>query len=129
MRILLDTHALLWLVMEPDRLSRPVHREIVAPDAEVMASHVSPWEMAIKRGRGRLDVLDRPAQEWFEHYVPLSGLRPLPIRPAHLGGVEHLPDHHRDPFDRLLVAQARSEGLTLVTADEQLSRYDVDRLW
>lgn len=129
MNLLLDTHAFIWLVLDPDRLSSPARQQILAPDAEVMASHVSLWEMAIKRGRGRLDALDRPAQEWFEHYVPLSGLRPLPIRLAHLGAVEHLPDHHRDPFDRLLVAQARCEGLTIVTADDQLSRYDVEHLW
>ena len=127
--LLLDTHALLWLVLEPSRLSDRARSEITSPDAVVRASHVSLWELAIKRASGRLDVLDRPALEWFEHYTKASGVRTMTIQPAHLGAVEHLPDHHRDPFDRLLVAQARHDGLTIVTAEELVMAHDVECVW
>lgn len=129
MNLLLDTHALLWLVLEPGRLSSGARHAVTAPGAAVLASHVSLWELASTRGRGRLDVLDRPARRWFEHYVGASGLRELPIRADHLGGVEQLPDLHRDPFDRLLVAQAMAEGLAIVTADPQVAAYEVPRIW
>lgn len=129
MKLLLDTHVLLWLVLQPDRLSEAARSALAAPGAVGHASHVSLWELAIKRGRGHLEMRDRPALEWFEHYVSMSRLRQLPVRPLHLGAVEHLPDLHRDPFDRLLVAQARIEGLSIVSADDQLAAYDIDRVW
>ena len=93
------------------------------------ASHVSLWEMAIKQRLGKLGELDRPALEWFGHYVAKSGLRELSIAARHLGAVESLPAKHNDPFDRLLVAQARQEGLSIVTLDELVSQYDVDVVW
>jgi len=100
-----------------------------ARDATVFASHVSLWEMAIKRGLGKLDGIDRPALDWFETYVPASGLRQLPIDARHLGSVESLPPLHGDPFDRLLVAQAQQIAGTIVTRDDLVSQYDVNSLW
>ena len=125
MRLLLDTHALIWLVMAPDRLDAEARAAITADGAEVHASHVSLWEMAIKRRLGKLDVLDRPAGEWFREYVPRSNLRQLAIAADHLGEVESLPVLHGDPFDRLIVAQAATEGLTVVTHDPLVAQYDI----
>ena len=79
MRLLLDTHALIWVVQSPQQLGDDARAALIADDAEVYASHVSLWEMAIKRGVGRLEQLERKAGDWFEHFVPRSGLRPLPI--------------------------------------------------
>jgi PIN domain nuclease of toxin-antitoxin system len=129
MRLLLDTHALIWAVQSPERLGAHARAALVADGAEVYASHVSLWEMAIKRSIGRLDQLDRKAVDWFDHFVPRSGLRQLPIAPNHLGAVEDLPRLHHDPFDRLLVTQARREGMTIVTLDSHVRQYDVDVIW
>lgn len=129
MRLMLDTHSLIWLVLAPDRLSKKVRKAIIAPDAVVFASHVSLWEMAIKRRQGRLAELDRPALAWFEHYVAASQLRTMPMLPAHLGATEGLPLIHGDPFDRLLIAQTTIERCRLVTADERINGYDVPVLW
>jgi len=129
MRLLLDTHALIWAVQSPERLGRDARAALTASDAEVYASHVSLWEMAIKRGTGKLDQLDRKAADWFEHFVPRSGLRQLPIAAGHLGAVEDLPRLHNDPFDRLLVAQAHQGGMTMVTLDSHVSQYDIEVIW
>jgi PIN domain nuclease of toxin-antitoxin system len=128
-RLLLDTHALIWAVQAPDRLGDDSRAELIADGAEVFASHVSLWEMAIKRRIGKLDALDLPALEWFDAYVPRSGMRPLPITAGHLGAVEYLPALHNDPFDRLLVAQARLNGLTIVTRDALVAQYDIAVIW
>jgi PIN domain nuclease of toxin-antitoxin system len=128
-RLLLDTHALIWLVLTPDRLSKKVRKALTAPNVEVFASHVSLWEMAIKRRQGKLTELDRPALPWFEHYVSASHVRTMSILPAHLGATESLPLVHGDPFDRLLIAQATVEHLSLVTADTLMNGYDIATLW
>ena len=129
MRLLLDTHALIWAVAAPERLGTDARRAITAEGAEVFASHVSLWEMAIKRRLGKLSELDGSAIDWFETFVPKSQMRPLPIAANHLGAVELLPMSHHDPFDRLLVAQARHERLTIVTRDELIALYDVEVIW
>jgi len=129
MKLLLDTHALIWAVHSPERLGTQARAMLVSDDAEVYASHVSLWEMAIQRSIGKLDQLDRRAADWFEHFVPRSGLRPLPIAAAHLGAVEDLTRLHDDPFDRLLITQARQEGMAMVTLDSQVSQYDIDVIW
>lgn len=129
MRLLLDTRTLIWAVVAPERLSATATSAIIAADAEVYASHASLWELAIKRGQGRLDVIDRPALAWFREFVARSHLLSLSITADHLGGVEHLPPLHRDPFDRLLVAQALDEGLRIVTCDAAIEQYDVECLW
>ena len=129
MRVLLDTHALIWAVAAPDRLGEAARAALVADGAEAYASHVSLWEMAIKRRVGRLPDLDRSAIDWFENYVPKSRFLQLPIAAAHIGAVEFLPTRHNDPFDRLLVAQARHEGLAIITRDELVAQYDVGVIW
>lgn len=129
MRLLLDTHALIWAVQSPEKLSDRARCALTSTDAEVYASHVSLWEMAIKRSLGKLDQLDRPAADWFDHFVSLSGLRQLPLAASHLGAVESLPRLHHDPFDRLLVSQARQAALAIVTLDRYVAQYDVEVVW
>ncbi|WP_376087366.1 type II toxin-antitoxin system VapC family toxin [Roseomonas sp. CCTCC AB2023176] len=121
MRLLLDTHVLIWAVTEPDRLPPRVAKAVAAPRNAVYVSAASAWEIAIKRAAGRLifpideidEILDRAAME------------PLPVSIAHGVAAGALPRHHGDPFDRLLVAQAQIEDLVLVSTDETMGRYDV----
>ena len=129
MKLLLDTHALIWAVQSPERLGENARAALTAEGAEVYASLVSLWEMAIKRSIGKLDQLDRKAAAWFDHFVPRSGLRQLPIAASHLGAVEDLPRLHNDPFDRLLVTQAHQGGMAMVTLDSRVSQYDIDVIW
>ena len=122
MRALLDTHVFLWLQTEPDRVGEAL---AVLSDlrTELLVSAASGWEIAIKHGLGKLPLPEPPAR-----YVParITAIRatPLPIELADALGVGELPGHHRDPFDRLLVAQAQRHELTLVTAGPALAAYD-----
>ena len=123
MRLLLDTHTLLWTLVAPDRLSKNAAQAITAEESEVFVSIVSPWEMAIAKARGRMDPPNNlEAQFETRRFV----LLPVSLRHTHV--VETLPHHHRDPFDRMLVAQAQVEGLTIVTVDRLLRRYPVSLL-
>ena len=126
MRLLLDTHVFLWLNATPERLGTALV-EIEDSRHRLLVSAASSWEIAIKHARGRLPLPDPP-----ERYVPelirRIGAQALSIEHAHALGVTSLPPLHRDPFDRLLVAQARSIDATLVTADERLGPYPVRTL-
>lgn len=120
MGLLLDTHVLLWVLTDDPRLSRPARNAIADGRSRLVVSAVSAWEMTIKAGRGRLRMPpDLPAQ--------LIALRAdaLDVSISHALAVAELPPHHADPFDRLLVAQARTERLTLVTSDPLVQQYDV----
>ncbi|WP_176049519.1 type II toxin-antitoxin system VapC family toxin [Burkholderia sp. BCC1644] len=120
MRLLLDTHIFLWIVTNDPKLSARARRLISAAD-ERFVSSASIWEAAIKAGLGKLDIdLGKLIRA-----IGASGIRELPVRAVHGAAVRDLPHHHRDPFDRLLVAQARHEPLQLVTADAHLARYDL----
>jgi PIN domain nuclease of toxin-antitoxin system len=118
MRLLLDTHIYLWWLQDSPRLSRNAREGIIAAE-EVYISSASIWEAAIKAGIGKLhaDIDELAAQ------ITTSGFRELPIRAAHAAAVRRLPDLHRDPFDRMLVAQAMCEPLRLMTADDSLRGY------
>lgn len=120
-RLLLDTHLLLWWLNDDPRLPQPVVERIQAPDAEVFVSQASLWEMAIKVSIGRLQV----DLAELERQLPLQGFRWLQINNAHVLAVAELESDgaHRDPFDRLLVCQSRSEPMLLMTVDSQLRRY------
>ncbi len=120
MRLLLDTHALIWALEEPERLSARARTAISAEDAEVFVSVVSPWEMAIAKSRGRLQVPDDLESQLAQKRFDL-----LPVLLRHAAAVASMPHHHRDPFDRMLVAQAQVDGLTIVTADRKLRDYPV----
>ena len=124
MRLLLDTQAWLWMAAAPDRLSPRARAIVEDEDNELLLSSASVWEIAIKHGLGKLQLPERP-----ERYVPsrMVTLRTtaLPIDHAHALGISTLPPHHRDPFDRLLIAQARLERVPLLTADPIFNQYDV----
>ena len=125
-RVLLDTQALLWWFADDDALSRKARRLIAKPDTDVLVSAASGWEMAIKQKSGKLEArafLDRLPQELAE-----EGFLELPISLDHALRAGSLVEHHKDPFDRMLVAQARVEGLTLVTRDRRLALYGVATL-
>ncbi len=127
MDLLLDTHALLWALLEPSRLRPEVAAEIAAPHNRVSVSAASLWEIAIKQSVGKLELPDQ-AELWLPMACRQVGIGMLPISPEAALAVRKLPWHHRDPFDRLLVAQA-SLGFTLVTHDEALRAYGVPILW
>lgn len=124
MRLLLDTHVLIWAASDPDRLSEPASTAMADPHNDVFVSSVSGWEVAIKVSRGRLRFPDVDRSM-------LAALRfaELPVTLAHTAEVTSLAWHHRDPFDRMLVAQARAEGLRIVSRDGALGDYDVQLLW
>jgi PIN domain nuclease of toxin-antitoxin system len=118
MRLLLDTHVFLWAVSDSARLSAAARREIVAAE-RTFVSAASIWEVAIKARLGKIDADVDAAAAAIEQ----SGFFELPVRAAHAVAVARLPLHHADPFDRLLVAQALTEPLRLLTADAALGRY------
>lgn len=119
LRLLLDTHVLLWWLADDPALSRAA-AQVIASEPLVFVSAASAWEIAIKRALGKLEAPDD-----LEAAVDASGFVELPIRFDHAVLAGALPRHHDDPFDRMLVAQARCESLTLVTADPRLARYRV----
>ena len=124
MRLLLDTHVALWAVADDPRLS-PAARVLIAdPGNEVFVSAASVWEIAIKHGlaRGRADDMPISGRDALLHFTA-AGYALLPISPAHAAAVEELPRLHEDPFDRLLVAQARTEPLRLLTRDAKVLAY------
>jgi PIN domain nuclease of toxin-antitoxin system len=127
-RLLLDTHVFLWSALEPHRIAAEPRAAIEARDNDVFVSVVSALEIAIKQSLGKLD-LAKPAERWVPEVVRRSGLEVLPLDLASALGLRGLPWHHRDPFDRLLVAQALQAGLTVVTHDPAFGRYGVSVLW
>ena len=128
MRLLLDTHAFLWWIFDDPRLS-PTARDLIAdPAAEILFSAVSAWEVAIKARTGRLD-LPADIAAFVQDQVRRNRFTVLPITLHHALRVHALPDHHRDPFDRLLVAQAQVEAVPLVSRDRQLTLYAVELCW
>ncbi|MDY7786714.1 type II toxin-antitoxin system VapC family toxin [Burkholderia ubonensis] len=123
MRLLFDTHIFLWMLANDPKLSVRARRLISAAD-EVFISSASVWEVAIKVGKGKLDVdVDRLVAA-----IKTSKYNELPVRAAQGAAVRNLPHYHRDPFDRLLVAQAWCEPLLLVTADGDLAQYGSSRI-
>jgi PIN domain nuclease of toxin-antitoxin system len=127
-RLLLDTHALLWWVTDAPDLSRRARAAIAAPGNECLVSAATAWELAIKVSLGRLEV-SGGLERFLAEQLAVNRFRALPIEVAHAVRVARLPFHHRDPFDRLLAAQALEEGAALVSADKVLSRYGVRRIW
>lgn len=123
-RLLVDSHVLLWHVLDDARLGSRPTAAIEADDAEVVVSVASLWEIAIKTALGKLDAPDDLPERVGE-----MGFETLPIGPDHAWAVRDLPHHHNDPFDRLLIAQAQVERLPIVTADPAFAAYDVPLIW
>lgn len=124
-RLLVDTNVVFWMLVDDrDRLTKVATRALEDERASIFVSAATVFEIAVKRSRGRLHVSDGWART-----LPKLGLEPLPVTALHAEAVERLPWHHRDPFDRLLIAQATVEEIALVSADAQMSAYDVDVVW
>jgi PIN domain nuclease of toxin-antitoxin system len=124
-RLLVDTNVIVWLLLgDRPRVSETARLALEDERNRVAVSAVTVWEIAVKRSLGKLTIEDR----WARTLTRL-GFDALPVTSIHAEAVEHLPWHHRDPFDRLLVAQAMTERLELVSADPRLVAYGVDLLW
>ena len=121
MKLLLDTHLLLWAAGEPKRLSKQARTLIDNPDNELLFSAASLWEVAIKRGLGREDF--KVDARLLRRGLLDNGYSELPIISDHVVATESLPAIHKDPFDRVLVAQATVEGITLLTIDSLVAQY------
>ena len=124
-RILLDTHTLVWALSDPNSLSRAARGAL--DGGEFIASVASLWELLIKRRRPGALLAD--PVPWWERYVVRSGIPVIAIRQPHVAMLGELADHHRDPFDRILVAQAMVEKAALVSKDESLAVYGVRVIW
>lgn len=121
MKLLLDTHLLLWAAGNPGRLSAEAHVLISAPENELFFSAASLWEIAIKHGLGREDF--QVDSRLLRRGLLDNGYSELPIGSEHVVAIDSLPPIHKDPFDRLLVAQAMVEGITLLTSDTVVAQY------
>ncbi|GIH74406.1 type II toxin-antitoxin system VapC family toxin [Planobispora longispora] len=117
MRLLLDTHVILWWLSDDETLSDEI-KDLIDTEIDVFVSAATIWEVGIKQALGKLAPADLPER------ILDSELRELPMTPAHALTAARLPPLHRDPFDRMLIAQARCEGLTLVTRDGEIQKYD-----
>lgn len=128
MDVLLDTHTFLWFIDDDPRLSDLAVRHIGDPASRVLVSVVTASEIAIKVSTGKL-TLNRPLTKLWPESLALNEFEVLDVTSEHVMALTRLPLHHRDPFDRLLIAQAISERLQLVSADAAFDAYPVDRIW
>lgn len=126
MKVLLDTHTLLWALTDESRLSERVRK--LLPQADTWFSVAGLWEILIKAKIGKM-ALPRPTGPFVMTKLQLNGVRILHVTSDHVLRVESLPDHHRDPFDRILIAQSLEEHLPVVTADRVFTRYPVEVIW
>jgi PIN domain nuclease of toxin-antitoxin system len=128
MRYLLDTGVFLWSLGGVERLNREARELLSENKEEVYLSAASSWEISIKYSLGKLR-LPEPPPRYVPQRMTRQGIQALFITHAHVLAVSELPGHHRDPFDRLLISQARSEGMTFMTADSMCAKYPVELLW
>jgi PIN domain nuclease of toxin-antitoxin system len=128
LRLLLDTHAFLWFVLNDPQLSGTAAALIAAPANRIEISPASYWEIAIKIRIGKYALPD-PLDVFIEREIAANDFHILHIMPRHVASLTTLPFHHRDPFDRLLVAQAMAENIPLISADDVLDAYPIKRLW
>ncbi len=128
MKILLDTHTFLWWITDSPRLSARAREVIRDSNNELFFSAASGWEIAIKAQLGRLQLPDN-LEQFIVEQLSLNTILVLPIQLRHALHVYTLPQHHRDPFDRMLVAQSQVENLPILTTDPQIAQYDVETIW
>ena len=124
MKFLLDTHVWLWMIADRERFSAEVAALLENSENDLLLSAASSWEIAIKHSLGKL-TLPAPPARYVPEQIVKTGVTPLPVEHSHALRVAELALHHRDPFDRLLVAQAELEGATLLTADAHFSPYGI----
>jgi PIN domain nuclease of toxin-antitoxin system len=125
MKVLLDTQIFVWLDSEPEKLSPQSKNVLEEPENQIYLSVVSIWELQIKSQLGKL-TLERSLKSILESQQEINGLEILSIETTHIFALENLPYHHKDPFDRLLISQAKTENLSLLTADHIFSKYEVE---
>ena len=128
MKLLLDTHAFIWWDSMPDRLSDRAAALCMDSENELILSVASLWEMQVKAQLGKL-TLKKPLRRLVEGQQESNGLQLLPIRPEHTYALDDLPPHHKDPFDRIIVAQAKIEGLCVLSHDSIIRKYPVAVEW
>ena len=128
MRVLIDTHIFIWYIQNNEKLPSPMFTLINDGRNEILFSTASIWEMAIKQSTGKLN-LGVPYASFIKEQMKLNRIELLPIKLEHLEVVASLPFHHRDPFDRLLIAQAMVEALPIVSADSTFSSYPIQIIW
>ena len=128
MILLLDTHTMLWMLYEPNKLSPTVRALIADPANNLLVSICSLWELTIKIGIGKMEIPHSDVTALLQN-LENFGVGLLPVIPTHLLALQQLPRHHRDPFDRILIAQAKAESIPLVTKDEDIQRYDLELIW
>jgi len=128
MKVLLDTHAFLWWITDDPKLSSRAREIISNIKNELFFSAASGWEISIKVQIGRLKLPDEP-QRFIHGQMRTNAIQSLPILMSHALHVSTLPDHHRDPFDRLLIAQAQLEGFPILSADPQMAKYQIEAIW
>lgn len=127
MKILIDTHTFLWFINNGPQLSANA-KAIIESDVDVLLSIASAWEIAIKSSIGKLALPDS-YDKFIPGQVKQNAIKILPIKMTHLAVLANLPLHHRDPFDRLLIAQARVERVSIVSADVMFDNYGTNRIW
>ena len=128
MKLLLDTHVFLWLRNEPEKIPPHIMNLYEDMRSDAFLSMASIWEMQIKNQLGKL-ALDIPLNELIDQQCLKNGLQILAIETTHIYALKNLPAHHNDPFDRLILTQAQTEDLTLISADSVFKHYDVDCIW
>jgi PIN domain nuclease of toxin-antitoxin system len=128
MNLLLDTHTFLWLRNAPEKVSNKVLDAYLDVNNDVFLSMASVWEMQIKSQLGKLE-LDLPLKTIIQTQCANNGLQILPIETSHIFALEQLPFHHKDPFDRLILIQAKLENLKLVSIDTVFKHYDIELFW
>ena len=128
MKLLLDTHTLIWAATLDDQLSIKAREMILDCNNDLFLSVASIWEMSIKASIGKL-ILQQPLEQIINEQIQINGIRIVNIESAHALGVASLPWHHRDPFDRLLIAQSKIEQLTILGCDSAMDAYGVSRIW
>ena len=128
MKLLLDTHALLWMSLDDSQLSDKARELIADLDNQLWLSPASYWEIAIKISLGKYE-LNEPLDEFVNREVNNNDISILPISTQHAQIVSALPFHHKDPFDRLLIAQALTNGMTILSKDDQFAAYGVAQIW
>ena len=128
MRVLVDTHTFIWDILDDPRSSRKARQILSSDTNELVFSLVSLWEIAIKIKTGKLNTIGSSVA-YLRDEMEVYGMELLPIRYEHILQLESLPHHHSDPFDRLLIAQAATESLPILTADEKFKQYGVKVIW
>ena len=128
MRLLLDTQSFLWLVTADSRLSAKARSAFLNPENILLVSAVTGFEIAVQSSLGKLKLAE-PPREFLENRLRNNALTALPVTLAHTYRLANLPFHHKDPFDRLLIAQALEEDVPILSADSVLSEYGIERMW